>query len=373
MNDFTPDDHRFMARALQLAAMGLYTTDPNPRVGCVVVRGRQVVGEGYHARAGEAHAEVRALRAAGEQARDSTVYVTLEPCNHHGRTPPCVDALLTAGVSRVVVAMEDPNPLVSGQGLERLRRSGVSIAHGLMAEAAHDLNPGFISRMQRRRPWVRVKLAASLDGRTAMASGESRWITGEAARQDVQRLRARASALLTGMGTVLADDPRLNRRISAADLGVAGSVNQPLRVVLDRQGQLFPRARLFQDEAPVQVFTAEHHVEALQARLAATGARVQGVREAHGHLDLTTVLTALAALEVNEVHVEAGPRLSGALMQAGYVDELVVYLAPHLMGGDARGLLDLPIQHMADRIPLEIREIRPVGRDWRVTARPSAT
>ena len=372
MTDFSPDDHRFMARALQLAAMGLYTTDPNPRVGCVVVRGAQVVGEGYHVRAGEAHAEVRALRAAGEQARGSTVYVTLEPCNHHGRTPPCVDALLAAGVGRVVVAMEDPNPLVSGQGLERLRQAGVGVAHGLMAEAAHDLNPGFISRMQRRRPWVRVKLAASLDGRTAMASGESQWITGEAARQDVQRLRARASALLTGMGTVLADDPRLNVRIAAAELGVDGVVKQPLRVVLDRQGQLSPAARLFQDAAPVQVFTTEHRVEELQAQLAGTGARVQGVPRAGGHLDLSAVLAALAAQEVNEVHVEAGPRLSGALMQAGYVDELVVYLAPHLMGSDARGLMELPIQRMAGRVPLEIRDIRPVGRDWRVTARPSA-
>ncbi|EHQ52197.1 riboflavin biosynthesis protein RibD [Ectothiorhodospira sp. PHS-1] len=358
-----------MGRALQLARRGLYTTDPNPRVGCVVVRDGHVLGEGFHVRAGEPHAEVLALAHAGEAARGATAYVTLEPCSHHGRTPPCVDALLRAGVGRVVVAMTDPNPLVAGRGLERLREAGVAVAVGLMESEARALNPGFVSRMERGRPWVRVKLAASLDGRTAMASGESRWITGEAARRDVQFLRARASAILTGMGTVRADDPRLDVRLSAEALDVDGPVRQPLRVVLDREGRLTAAARLFQTEGPVLVLTDPEALARQTRDLADVNARVEAVTVSRGHLDLPAVMNLLARHQVNELHVEAGPVLCGALLGAGLVDELVIYLAPHLMGATARGLFDLPLGRMADRVALDISDMRAVGRDWRITAR----
>ncbi|SEP83636.1 diaminohydroxyphosphoribosylaminopyrimidine deaminase [Ectothiorhodospira magna] len=358
-----------MGRALQLARRGLYTTDPNPRVGCVVARDGHVLGEGFHVRAGEPHAEVLALAHAGEAARGATAYVTLEPCSHHGRTPPCVDALLRAGVGRVVAAMTDPNPLVAGRGLERLRVAGVAVAVGLMESQARALNPGFVSRMERGRPWVRVKLAASLDGRTAMACGESRWITDEAARRDVQFLRARASAILTGMGTVRADDPRLDVRLSAEALDVDGPVRQPLRVVLDREGRLTAAARLFQTEGPVLVLT-DPQVLARQTRdLAHVNAQVEAVTVSRGHLDLPAVMNLLARHQVNELHVEAGPVLCGALLEAGLVDELVLYLAPHLMGATGRGLFDLPLGRMADRVALDISDLRAVGRDWRITAR----
>ncbi|MCG5513615.1 bifunctional diaminohydroxyphosphoribosylaminopyrimidine deaminase/5-amino-6-(5-phosphoribosylamino)uracil reductase RibD [Ectothiorhodospira shaposhnikovii] len=369
MAPFTSRDHRLMGRALQLARRGLYTTDPNPRVGCVVARDGHVLGEGFHVRAGEPHAEVLALAHAGEAARGATAYVTLEPCSHHGRTPPCVDALLRAGVGRVVAAMTDPNPLVAGRGLERLREAGVAVAVGLMESEARALNPGFVSRMERGRPWVRVKLAASLDGRTAMASGESRWITGEAARRDVQFLRARASAILTGMGTVRADDPRLDVRLSAEALDVDGPVRQPLRVVLDREGRLTAGARLFQTEGPVLVLTDPEALARQTRDLADVNAWVEAVTVSRGHLDLPAVMNVLARHQVNELHVEAGPVLCGALLGAGLVDELVIYLAPHLMGATARGLFDLPLGRMADRVALDISDMRAVGRDWRITAR----
>ncbi|WP_412852461.1 bifunctional diaminohydroxyphosphoribosylaminopyrimidine deaminase/5-amino-6-(5-phosphoribosylamino)uracil reductase RibD [Ectothiorhodospira shaposhnikovii] len=369
MAPFTSRDHRLMGRALQLARRGLYTTDPNPRVGCVVARDGHVLGEGFHVRAGEPHAEVLALAHAGEAARGATAYVTLEPCSHHGRTPPCVDALLRAGVGRVVAAMTDPNPLVAGRGLERLREAGVAVAVGLMESEARALNPGFVSRMERGRPWVRVKLAASLDGRTAMASGESRWITGEAARRDVQFLRARASAILTGMGTVRADDPRLDVRLSAEALDVDGPVRQPLRVVLDREGRLTAAARLFQTEGPVLVLTDPEALARQTRDLADVNARVEAVTVSRGHLDLPAVMNVLARHQVNELHVEAGPVLCGALLGAGLVDELVIYLAPHLMGATARGLFDLPLGRMADRVALDVSDMRAVGRDWRITAR----
>ncbi len=357
-----------MARALQLARLGLYTTDPNPRVGCVMVRDGQVVGEGFHVRAGEPHAEILALRQAGEAARGATVYVTLEPCAHFGRTPPCADALIHAGVARVVAAMVDPNPRVAGQGLARLANAGIEIASGVLQAEARALNPGFISRMERGRPYVRVKLAMSLDGRTAMASGESRWITGEAARRDVQRLRARAGAILTGSGTVLADNPGLDVRLSAQELGIEGPVRQPLRVVLDTRLVCTPEAKLFSTGGPVLVLTAEQDParhEALRAR----GAEVEAVASAPRGLDLHAVLELLARREINELHVEAGPILCGSLMQAGLVDELVIYMAPHLMGNDARGLLNLGLEHMDERVPLRIEDIRAVGGDWRITAR----
>jgi len=364
----TETDIRHMARALQLARRGLYTTDPNPRVGCVVVRDGQVVGEGFHVRAGEPHAEVLALGQAGEAARGATAYVTLEPCAHHGRTPPCAEALVAAGVGRVVAAMVDPNPRVAGQGLARLAEAGIDAESGVLEAEARALNPGFISRMERGRPYVRVKLAMSLDGRTAMASGESRWITGEAARRDVQRLRARAGAILTGMGTVRADDPGLDVRLRAEELGIEGPVRQPLRVLLDTALGCPPGAKLFTVGGPVLVLTTEQDSNRHKS-LVARGAQVQAVACGPGGLDLHGVMELLAGCEINELHVEAGPTLCGALTQAGLVDELVIYMAPHLMGNDARGLLNLGLKHMDERIELKVEDIRAVGEDWRIVLR----
>ncbi|APZ44498.1 bifunctional diaminohydroxyphosphoribosylaminopyrimidine deaminase/5-amino-6-(5-phosphoribosylamino)uracil reductase RibD [Acidihalobacter ferrooxydans] len=360
-----------MARALQLARHGLYTTHPNPRVGCVIVRDGARVGEGWHARAGEPHAEIHALRAAGARARGAVAYVTLEPCSHHGRTPPCSDALIEAGVARVVAAMQDPNPQVAGQGLARLAAAGVETACGLMAREARALNPGFISRMERARPWVRVKSAMSLDGRTAMASGESQWITGEAARADVQRWRAQADAVMTGRGTVLADDPSLNVRLSAATLAFEGEVRQPLRVVLDTHLRTSPDARLFAAPGKVLVLCADTSADARRAALQTRGAEVCAVTAHAQGLDLRAVLHALAAREINEVHVEAGATLSGALIAAGLADELVLYIAPSLLGDTGRGLFTLPgLEHLQDRVELELRDVRRVGRDWRIVAGP---
>ena len=365
----TDTDIRHMARALELARRGLYTTDPNPRVGCVIVQDGQVVGEGFHVRAGEPHAEVLALRQAGEAARGATLYVSLEPCAHHGRTAPCADALVAAGVGRVVAAMRDPDPRVSGEGLARVATAGIETASGVLEAEARAINPGFVSRMERGRPFVRVKLAMSLDGRTAMASGESRWITGEAARRDVQRLRARAGAILTGSGTVLADDPRLDVRLSAEDLGIDGPVRQPLRVVLDTHLACPPEAVIFCAGGQVLVLTSEENV-ARHEQLINSGAGVRVVKPDGPHLDLHAVMSILAEREVNELHVEAGPVLCGALMRAGLVDELVIYMAAHLMGSNARGLVELGLETMDERIALEIEDIRAVGRDWRITARP---
>jgi diaminohydroxyphosphoribosylaminopyrimidine deaminase / 5-amino-6-(5-phosphoribosylamino)uracil reductase len=365
----TETDIRHMARALQLARRGLYTTDPNPRVGCVIVRDGQVVGEGFHVRAGEPHAEILALREAGAAARGATVYVTLEPCAHHGRTPPCADALVAARVGRVVAAMQDPNPRVAGEGLARVAAAGIETRSGVLDSEARALNPGFVARMEQGRPYVRVKLAMSLDGRTAMASGESRWITGEAARRDVQRLRARAGAILTGSGTVMADDPRLDVRLSAGELGIEGPVRQPLRVVLDTHLVSSPEAALFSAEGPVLILTGVDDVSRHED-LITRGVRVQVVERDGERLDLHAVMSVLAEREVNELHVEAGPVLCGALLHAGLVDELVIYMAPHLMGSSARGLVDLGLETMDERIGLEIGDIRAVGVDWRITARP---
>jgi diaminohydroxyphosphoribosylaminopyrimidine deaminase/5-amino-6-(5-phosphoribosylamino)uracil reductase len=363
---FSADDHRFMARALRLAARGLYTTDPNPRVGCVVVRDGAIVGEGWHARAGSPHAEVHALQQAGAAAAGATVYVTLEPCAHHGRTPPCADALVHAAPARVVAAMQDPNPLVAGQGLERLRAAGIEVAAGLLADAAQSLNPGFAMRMRDGRPRVRCKLAMSLDGRTAMASGESQWITGPQAREDVHRLRARSSAIMTGIGTVLADDPSLTARLPGHD---AATLLQPLRVVLDSGLRLPPDARLLQQPGETLVVTTVED-PAREAALARPGVSVVALPGRDGRPDLDAVLRYLARMEVNELHLEAGARLSGAMLDAGLVDELVIYLAPHLMGDGARGLFHLPgLERMAQRVQLQVQDIRAVGQDWRITAR----
>lgn len=362
---FTSDDHRYMAHALQLAERGLYTTDPNPRVGCVLVRDGDVVGEGWHECAGEPHAEVHALRAAGERARGATAYVTLEPCCHHGRTPPCSEALIAAGVVRVVVAMQDPNPRVAGGGLAQLQAAGIATAHGLLAAEAEALNPGFAMRMRRGRPYVRCKLAMSLDGRTAMASGESKWITGEHARADVQRLRARSGAIVTGIGTLLADDPALTARLPE------GVTRQPLRVVLDHALRTPPTARLLREPGTTLVIGTSEEETPREALLAA-GAEIVLLDAPHGRMALADVLEILAAREINEVLVEAGARIAGAFLQAGLIDELVIYMAPALLGDGARGLFHLPaLERMDQKIALDIRDIRKVGADWRIAAVPN--
>ncbi|SFF03637.1 diaminohydroxyphosphoribosylaminopyrimidine deaminase [Dyella marensis] len=361
MSSFTPTDHVLMAQALRLAERGLFTTQPNPRVGCVIAHGDEVVGEGFHPRAGEPHAEVFALRAAGERARGATAYVTLEPCAHHGRTPPCADALVAAGVSRVVVAAEDPFPQVAGRGLGKLRDAGIAVDIGLMREASRALNVGFFSRIERNRPWVRVKLAMSLDGRTALANGESKWITGEAARADVQRWRARSSAILAGSGTVLADDPRLTARIDQP-------FAPPLRVVLDRQLRTPAGSHVLDGSAPTLLLHAEG--AAVPAHLQDVDRAV--VPAADGGLDLAATLTLLAARGCNELHVEAGPTLCGALLAAGLADELLLYVAPLLLGDAARPLLQLPLlQDMGARWNLRVLDQRMLGQDLRLILRPA--
>ena len=358
---FTDTDAHHMARALELARRGLYTTDPNPRVGCVIVKDGKIVGEGFHARAGEPHAEINAVRAAGATARGATVYLTLEPCCHHGKTPPCTQALIATGVTRVVAAMQDPNPRVAGQGFAELKQAGIESASGLMQSEAEALNPGFIRRMQQGRPFVRVKLAASLDGRTAMANGESKWITGEPARADVQHWRARSSAILTGIGTVLADDPSLNVR--AFDMG-----RQPLRVVLDSQLRMSPKAKMLALPGTTLVVTASNDAVRAEA-LRKAGADVQIVGKDE-RVDLAALMKILAAREVNEILVEAGATLSGALLEAGLVDELVLYQAPCLLGDAGRGLFRLAnLTQMTARPTLEVKDMRAIGQDWRIIAK----
>lgn len=358
---FTVADHEFMARAIELARRGWNTTHPNPRVGCVIVKDGEIVGEGFHARAGEAHAEVRALKMAGENARDATAYVTLEPCSHHGRTPPCADALVRAGIARVVAAMVDPNPHVAGQGLERLRAEGVRIEEGLLGIVARELNLGFIKRMTEGRPRVRVKLAASLDGRTAMASGESKWITGDAARADVQRLRAECSGLVTGIGTVLADDPRLDVRLPDA-------ARQPERIVLDPELRTPPGARILSRPGTVRIFTCDDNIER-RAALEAAGATVETIQDdGAGALLLEAVLVRLGELEHNDVLVEAGATLAGQFLDRGLADELIVYQAPVLMGHEAQPLVALPgMEKLSDRLEFTLRDVRQIGEDIRLT------
>ena len=349
-----------MVCALHLAALGRLSSFPNPRVGCVLVHNGEIVGEGWHERAGELHAEARALHAAGGRARGADCYVTLEPCSHHGRTPPCADALIAAGVGRVIVAMQDPNPLVMGQGIARLRASGIAVETGLLEASARELNRGFVSRMERGRPFVTVKLASSLDGRTAMASGESQWISSLEARVDVHRLRAKAGAVITSSETVLADNPQLSVR----DFDTP---RQPDRIVLDAQVRVPGTARIWQSGAR-RLW--------LVGRLPGTvpdGVEVLQIAEtADGHLDLAAALSALGAAAINEVLVECGPRLAGALLQARLVDELLLYLAPSLLGDQARGLASLPgLDRLDQRIGLRYREVRAVGPDLRITAVPT--
>jgi len=357
----TATDYTHMSHALQLAERGLYSTDPNPRVGCVLVKEGVVIGTGWHAVAGGPHAEIHALNEAGANARGATAYVTLEPCCHHGKTPPCTDALLAAGVARVVAAMTDPNPKVGGRGLQQLRDAGITVDSGLLESQALALNPGFVLRMRSGRPWVRCKSALSLDGKTALANGQSRWITGEAARLDVQRFRARSSAIVTGIGTVLADDPRLTVRIDTSQQ----PVRQPLRVVLDRQLRIAPAAKLLAQPGKTLIFTAAGDAQ----RVAALQSDDVQVVTLPG-LQLDAVLTHLAQQQCNEVWIEAGATLSGAFLSAGLVDELILYVAPKLLGDTARGLFHLPaLSALADAVSLELTDVRMVGQDLRIIAK----
>lgn len=358
---FSAVDHGMMARALQLAERGLWTTSPNPRVGCILVRDGWVVGEGWHEKAGEPHAEVHALRAAGDRAHGATAYVTLEPCSHHGRTPPCAEALIAAGVARVVVAMQDPNPLVAGRGLAALQAAGIETACGLLENEARELNIGFVSRMTRGRPWLRLKAAASLDGKTALNNGVSQWITGEAARLDGHRWRARACAILTGVGTVREDDPQLNVR------GLATS-RQPLRVVVDSRLETPLDAKILQGGATLIAGAVED--AAKMAALQAKGAEVLILPNAAGKVELPDLLAALAERGINEVHAEAGFKLNGSLLREGLVDELLLYLAPCLIGHAASGLFNLPeLTDLNDKHRLAIRDLRQLGEDIRLLAR----
>ncbi len=385
---FTVADSKWMAHALRLAERGLYTTSPNPRVGCVLVKNGAMIGEGWHQFAGEPHAEVHALRAAGEAAHGTTAYLTLEPCSHHGRTPPCVNALIQAGVARVVVAVQDPNPQVAGAGIKQLRAAGITVDVGLMESAAQELNLGFFSRMTRGTPWLRCKIAMSLDGGTALHNGTSKWITSEVARQDVQHWRARSCAVLTGIGTVLADDPQLNVRAFAkeedAPLPVKNGqeglprVRQPLRVLLDSKLKLPLIAKILhhpsssparEGESFPLIYTATHNEQKISA-LENLGAQVVILPNAEGRVDLRAVLRDLAARGCNEILLEAGSKLNGAFLHAGMIDEFVLYIAPQLLGDMARGIAQLgELTALDQRVELNWRDVRNVGKDLRVVAR----
>ncbi|WP_122583966.1 bifunctional diaminohydroxyphosphoribosylaminopyrimidine deaminase/5-amino-6-(5-phosphoribosylamino)uracil reductase RibD [Pseudomonas viridiflava] len=364
-------DVHYMARALELARKGLYSTHPNPRVGCVIVREGQIVGEGWHALAGEPHAEVHALRQAGEQARGATAYVTLEPCSHHGRTPPCADALVNAGVTRVVASMQDPNPEVAGRGLLRLMTAGIAVQCGVLEAEARALNKGFIKRMETGQPYVRVKLAMSLDGRTAMASGESQWITGPEARSAVQRLRAQSSVVLTGADTVLADKARLTVRPDElglnAELTALAAARAPLRVLIDGRLRVPLDAPFFQAGSALVATCA---AASARGRYHDEGHEIVAMADSAGHVDLRKLLTELGTRGVNEVLVEAGPRLAGAFTRLGLVDEFQIFIAGKFLGSSARPLLDLPLAQMSEALELNIVEMRAVGNDWRVIALP---
>lgn len=375
---FSEADHRYMARALKLAQKGLYTTDPNPRVGCVIVRDDQVVGEGFHLRAGEPHAEIHALNTAGEHAKGATAYVTLEPCSHTGRTGPCAVALLEAKVARVVIAMQDPNPQVSGRGIRLLEEAGIEVAVGLLESEARALNPGFIARMTRQRPFVRLKMAMSLDGRTAMGSGESQWITGPEARAQVQRLRARSSAILSGVESIIMDDSRLTLRADQLQLANAAEAvqRQPLRVILDTRLRLPLAAACLSEPGRTLVITTPAHTAEKRARLTQAGAEIHVLPAgSDGRIDLALMLQWLAEHEqVNELLVETGATLAGALLDAALIDELQLFVAPTLLGGEARPLFALPgLSRMADQRRLTIHDMRAVGRDWRIIASPQTT
>ena len=364
MSAFSDFDRACMARALRLAANGRYAAHPNPMVGCVIAQEGEIVAEGWHAVAGEAHAEINALQAAGDRARGSTVFVTLEPCVHHGKTPPCTDALIGAGVAEVVVGAEDPNPRVSGAGFEALREAGIRVRTGLLQPEAEELNRGFIKRVTAGRPRVRIKIAASLDGRTAMASGQSQWITGPDARADVQEWRAASGAVMTGIGTVLVDNPSLTVRDPALDL----HGRQPLRVVLDKGLRMPVSAKMLTLPGKTVVYCAD---DGKRGPLQDAGAEVVKAPVRHdGLIDAGWVLDDLGKREVNDVLIEAGPTLAGSLLEGGHLDELVIYQAPHIMGSETKAMFRTPEwTRLADRLALDITDLRRVGTDLRITAR----
>jgi diaminohydroxyphosphoribosylaminopyrimidine deaminase/5-amino-6-(5-phosphoribosylamino)uracil reductase len=359
---FSADDHCYMARALELAERGLYTTTPNPRVGCVVVRDGKIIGEGWHQHAGGPHAEVNALAAAGASVKGATAYVSLEPCSHHGRTPPCARALVSSGVARVVAAMRDPNPEVAGKGFALLEQAGIAVEHGLLEGEASELNVGFVTRMTCRRPWIRMKIAASLDGKTALNDGRSQWITGPAARRDGHAWRARACAVLTGVGTVRDDDPQLTVRD-------VETTRQPVRIVVDSRLETPAGARVLQGGA---LIAAAVNNPSKRDALQGQGAEIVMLPNASGKVELGALMEELGRREMNEVHVEAGFKLNGSLLREGLVDEFLFYLAPSIIGDQARGMFDLPaLESLSGRRALQVRDIRMIESDIRVVARPA--
>ncbi|WP_145513586.1 bifunctional diaminohydroxyphosphoribosylaminopyrimidine deaminase/5-amino-6-(5-phosphoribosylamino)uracil reductase RibD [Yersinia massiliensis] len=364
-------DEFYMARAFELARKGRFTTHPNPNVGCVLVRDGEIVGEGYHLRAGEPHAEVHALRMAGDKAQGATAYVTLEPCSHQGRTPPCADALINAGIVRVVAAMQDPNPQVAGRGLYKLKQAGIAVDHGLMLAQAEAVNLGFLKRMRTGFPYLQLKMAASLDGRTAMASGESQWITSPQARQDVQRFRAESAAILSTSATVLADDPSLTVRWDELDIETQAlyprdTLRQPVRIILDSQNRVTPQHKVIQQESPCWLARIEADEQLWPTNVE------QLLLPRHGNgVDLVLLMMQLGKRQINSVWVEAGPQLAGALLQAGVVDELIVYIAPKLLGSDARGLCELAgLTSLAQAPEFVFSDVRQVGPDLRLRLKP---
>jgi diaminohydroxyphosphoribosylaminopyrimidine deaminase/5-amino-6-(5-phosphoribosylamino)uracil reductase len=363
-----PSNHQYwMAQALQLARKGFYSTDPNPRVGCVIVKDQAVIAQGWHEYTGGPHAEVNAINST-PVAEASNIYVTLEPCSHQGRTPPCVDELIKLKPESVVVAMRDPNPAVAGEGIAKLEAAGIRVVSGVLENEARALNPGFISRMEKNRPFVRLKMAMSLDGRTALKNGQSQWVSGEAARIDVQRLRARSSAILTSASTVIDDNPSLNLRLSKKDLGQDIDVRQPQRVIVDSQLRLSGKEKLFCSGGEVWIYTLnnnEKHIE----RLTAAGAKVTVLQNKNEkHINLVELMSHLAHREVNELHTECGQTLAGALLQQGLVDEMVIYMAPKILGNQARGCFELgEITQMSHILDCSFEAIRRIGDDMRLT------
>ena len=355
------DDERYMALALQLARKGIYTTHPNPVVGCVIVKQGNIVGRGWHESAGQAHAEVNALRQAGKSAAGATLYVTLEPCSHQGKTPPCVKAIIKAAISRVVIAIEDPDPRVNRSGISALQHAGIAVTLGIGRAQATYLNRAFLKRVTSGMPWVTLKIATSLDGKTAMADGESQWITSQSARQDAHKLRAAASAILTGVGTILRDDPNMTARLS-------GLQRQPLRIILDTHLSTPVNAKILRGAGTVLVVTANSEDEAAIALRQQSAVEIINCRTAYGRIDLHQLMHELGRREMNSILLEAGSRLSGSMLEQGLVDEIVVYMAPDLLGGDARDMFKIPrLEHIADKLKLEYKEVIRVGRDLKLT------
>lgn len=357
-----PIDYSFMAHAIQLAKKGWFTTSPNPRVGCLIVKEGEILGEGWHEKAGCAHAEVNALKAAGDNSKGATAYVSLEPCSHTGKTPPCAKALIEAGISRVVFGMQDPNPAVAGRGLQMLKDAGIEVIGPVLEADAKSLNRGFIQRMQSNKPWVFSKIACSLDGRTAMASGESKWITGPEARADVQRLRAESCAIITGVGTVLKDDPQINVRDQQFALN--GNIRQPLRVIIDSRLRTPLDAKILTAEGKCLIIHAFEHPDKQQA-LATKGIECVKLADKNGQVDLALVIDWLAAQQCNQVMIEAGQTLNGAFAQAGLIDEYIIYMASTLLGSQAQPMMRLPLEQMSQQKRLKIKELRQIGCDVR--------